>query len=725
MKVLLIGNDKFIAKALANRFLLEDDQVHLLGNFGKDSIDDLPEKVKYYDEDISSEGSRDVFSVQLPDVVVYFDDAQRDCLHDMVLDGVNEHMNRFMNAFALSTWYGVKKFIYVSTIDLYEHVVVYAGEEAEVKAESLWQSAHFLCEQHIQNMDYTSSVSALILRTSTIYGPGQKSNFSEVSYYLDKKYSNQIKHDDTELPELEKDYIYIDDFCNAVYRAIRSSVTGVLNVASGKKIPTSFIKTSIEKLYKNPNVAIGFVESNDSVDVSQAATVLDFISHIDIVKGINGMISYKNTQSRIDSEVSFKTRIKRFFTRIRQSYSKNKEVFHILAYVENILAFALVAYLILVKDVTLLFGYIDIRVLYILIIGAIHGLKQSIISTALCIALLFFQFFSQGYDALALLYDSNIMAAIFVFLLAGLIFGYISDRSRQRINELTSVEAKTKKQLAHIKEMYLESLKVKDSLQGQIFNSANSYGRVFGIVSKLDSLDFNKLKGEVIRVTEEIMENRSISLYMFGRNRGFLRLLAKSQGLRIAQKSLSVADTPEIAEMLETRQLFVRKELGKRGDILMAAPVEFEGEVIAALIMHDAELDNLTLSYQNLFNITSSLVNQSIVRAYKYQQAQEDEWYIEGTGIMKKEYFEERILQSREMDEQGISGYVLLEVINSDVGEIYDIIPRVIREFDFVGLDESGKLKILLNNTARSEAGVVLRRLSEKGIDARICEEAV
>ena len=46
MKVLLIGNDKFIAKALANRFLLEDDQVHLLGNFGKDSIDDLPEKVK-------------------------------------------------------------------------------------------------------------------------------------------------------------------------------------------------------------------------------------------------------------------------------------------------------------------------------------------------------------------------------------------------------------------------------------------------------------------------------------------------------------------------------------------------------------------------------------------------------------------------------------------------------------------------------------------------------
>ena len=725
MKILLIGNDKFIAKALADRFLLEEDQVYLLGDFGLDTIDDIPDKVKYFETDIFSDGSRDVFSVQLPDTVVYFEDAQRDCLHDMVLDGVNNHMSKFMNAFALSTWHSVKKFIYISTIELYDHLAVYPGEESEVKAESLWQSAHFLCEQHIQNTRNSSRVSSTILRTSTIYGPGQKSNFSEVAYYLDKNYSKNKKDDDISLPDVEKDYIYIEDFCNAVYRASSSSVTGILNIASGKKAPTSYIKTCVDKIYFNPNISIGFIENKDSVDVTLAATALDFITHVDILRGINGMIIHKQEQEIHKKDVGIKTKIKRLFSKIKKAYMKNKVIFSILAYVENILAFILVAYLILNKDITMLFGYIDIRVLYILIIGAIHGLRQSSISTALCVALFFYQSLALGYDILVLIYDSNIMAAIFVFLLAGMLFGYISDRSRQKINELTKGELKTRKQLMHIKEMYLESLKVKDLLQGQIFNSSNSYGRVFGVVSKLDSLDFNKLKGEIIRVTEEIMENRSISLYMFGRNRGFLRLLAKSQGLVVAKKSITISEKPEIAMLMETGQLYVRKDMNSSSDILMAAPVEYEEEIIAVLVMHKANLDNLTLSYQNLFSITANLVNQAIIRAYKYQQAQEDEWYIEGTGIMKKEYFEERVQQSIEMEDQGVSSYVVLEVTNDVIDGLYERIPKIIREFDYVGLDEKGKLKILLNNTAKSEAGIVLERFSAKGILAKLSEEVV
>ena len=154
---------------------MEEDQIYLLGEFKADEINRIPEKIKLFNTDIASEGAADVFHVQLPEVVIYFDNAQKDFMHDMVLDGVNEHMKRFMNAFAMATWHDVRRFLYISTTDLYERIVAYPGEESPIKAESTWESAHYLCEQHLKNMDYTSKIYSLTLRVSTIYGPRPES----------------------------------------------------------------------------------------------------------------------------------------------------------------------------------------------------------------------------------------------------------------------------------------------------------------------------------------------------------------------------------------------------------------------------------------------------------------------------------------------------------------------------------------------------------------------
>ncbi len=725
MKVLLIGSDIFVAKSLANRFLLEEDQIYLLGEFKAEEIDEIPEKIKLFNTNIAGEGAADVFRVQLPEVVIYFDNAQKDFMHDMVLDSVNDHMNRFMNAFALATWHDVRRFLYISTTDLYESVVAYPSEESLIKAESTWESAHYLCEQHLRNMDYTSKIFSLALRVSTLFGPGQKPDNSQIAYLVDQSSETKNGTNGDMKGTEEIDYLYIDDFCDAVYRAARSTITGVLNIASGKMATAASVKTVISKLKANKSAMIGFMEGRDSVDITLASTVMDFITHVDIPKGIRNMLLYQEEEKQREKHMPFSARIKRYFSRIGQNIKQTNDSIRLLPFVENLAAFVLVAYLVLMKDITMLFGFIDIRVLYILIIGAIFGLRQSLLSTALCVSLVFYTAIAQGYDFQSLLYDSRVMASLFVFLLAGLIFGYISDRARQREHELMRSEAKTQKQLAHIKEMYLESLKVKDVLQGQIFNTSNSYGRVFDMVYKLDSLDFNKLKGEIIRVTEEIMENRAVSLYMFGRNRGFLRLMAKSQGLRTAPKSINVKQSPEIQEILTDRQLYVRHEIGSHGDIIMAAPIENEDDVIAILVIHEAELSQLSLSYQNLFKITASLVSQSIERAYRYQQAQEDEWYIGDTNILKKEYLKERILQSHALEEQGVSSYVLLHVLNKNVDEISEKVTRMIREFDYVGLNDDGTLSILLNNTAQSEARYVLTRLESNGIDAEISEKVV
>jgi len=722
VKVLLIGNDAFLAQSLSKRFLLEEDQVNLLGDFSSDEIDLFPEKLRVFDTDISDKSAGDVFSIQLPEVVVYFDNAQKDFIHDMVLDGVNEHMRRFLNAFALATWQGVKRFIYVSTIDLYDSIDIYPGEESPVKAESVWESAHYLCEEHLANMDNTSNVLSLCLRTSTIYGPGQSTGNCEVVHLINQKLGQSTEEEDQLPVSGENDYIYIDDFCEAVYRSAKSTITGVLNIASGKKVDIDDLRLIISQIVENPEISISFMKTSESVDVTEAATVMDYITRTDIVKGIRDILAYSREETRKEKEMTIMRKVRRFFSNVGKRIKTTNDSVRILPFVENLVLFAGVAYLMLDRNVTMLFGFIDIRVLYILIMGAVFGLKQSVLSTALCVGLLFYAAIQTGYNFQALLYDVKLMSALFVFLLAGLIFGYIRDRANQKVKELARSEAKTKKQLAHIKEMYLESLKVKDSLQGQIFNSSNSYGRVFDMVYKLDSLDFNKLKGEIIRVTEEIMENRTVSLYMFGRNRGFLRLMAKSQGLRTAPKSIDVMTRPEIQQILVDHEIYMRRNIGQHEDIVLAAPIENDEAIIAILMIHEAQLEQLSLSYQNLLKITASLVSQSIERAYQYQQAQEDEWYIENTNILKAAYFNERILQAEELQEQGVSNYVLLRVEESVSKDLYEMASKMIREFDYVGLDYAGRLCILLTNTVSDEAQFVLNRLAAKEIYANVSE---
>ncbi len=76
--------------------------------------------------------------------------------------------------------------------------------------------------------------------------------------------------------------------------------------------------------------------------------------------------------------------------------------------------------------------------------------------------------------------------------------------------------------------MYYESLVVKDSLQGQLFNSSNSFGKVFGIMSELESLELTDLQYQIIDFAEEIMQNKYIFVFICSiETVKYLRLLSK------------------------------------------------------------------------------------------------------------------------------------------------------------------------------------------------------
>ena len=73
------------------------------------------------------------------------------------------------------------------------------------------------------------------------------------------------------------------------------------------------------------------------------------------------------------------------------------------------------------------------------------------------------------------------------------------------------------------------------------------------------------------------------------------------------------------------------------------AGIKRNEELVMLVFIQDAASNQMTLYYLNLIKILCGLVEVSLLRALEYQEAVRDREYLEGTHILKTEYFMERL----------------------------------------------------------------------------------
>ncbi|MEX1307673.1 MAG: NAD(P)-dependent oxidoreductase, partial [Eubacteriales bacterium] len=280
MDILLVGSDRYIGEKLIDRILLEGEQVGIVGMEDFPRAYDNNSNVKLCEYDILSDDFEEVFNVFAPEVVVYYNNCQRDYKYDFTLDDVNLHVQEFLKTTQTVLDKKVKKFIYISTCTSYDTSVANPDENAPVQAHNFWEAAHIICEQHIRNISAVESTDYLILRAATVYGPGQGTKNSEVALYLESKQQNNQRY--SAMSEAETDYIYIDDFVSATYKAIDSTETGVINVASGGKIETQLLHRVMDGLYLNHVIHANAFSLLKGVNVEKATKVLGFTIHTNL-----------------------------------------------------------------------------------------------------------------------------------------------------------------------------------------------------------------------------------------------------------------------------------------------------------------------------------------------------------------------------------------------------------------------------------------------------------
>ena len=182
-------------------------------------------------------------------------------------------------------------------------------------------------------------------------------------------------------------------------------------------------------------------------------------------------------------------------------------------------------------------------------------------------------------------------------------------------------------------------------------------------------------------------------------------------------RSVRVEDNPYLVQMLQEKKIFVNRDLVK-GLPDLAAPISYEGRVIAVLQIYNLDFEQWSLYQQNLLSITARLVSSSLGRAYAWEKETADRKYVDETRILRMEEFDKVIEEFRERRRMQPDYPVTLLSVESagrSYSELDHQIANSIRGEDFIGVTPEG-VSLLLPDVAGKTLDMVRERLAKVGV---------
>jgi len=397
---------------------------------------------------------------------------------------------------------------------------------------------------------------------------------------------------------------------------------------------------------------------------------------------------------------------------------KHPVIIHTL---ELILGFVLMEFLVKITDTTAQFRYVDFRLLYVVLLGTLHGIRSGLAAAALASVSLLAAMV-MGHSAwYAVAYDIDTWLPFIFLFLIGAVTGYTKDRfiadNKFLVREKDTLEEK----YVLLSEFYASALSNKKQYKTQIVSYQDSFGRLFEISKNLDSTLADEVYAEALHALEGILDNRSVCIYKIDANSQYGRLIACSKEMRdIVGKSAKLTDYPRMTDNLADGEVWVNRERLENYPEY-AYPVYERDTLVALILIRKASYEQMAVYYENLVKIVCGLVKISLIRALDFTRRTEAEMYLPGTFVLNADHFA-RLLETKEkMSRSGTAEHTLikLDIPRQELAEISARVSTVIRSTDVLGLGHDGQLYLLLSQTNRENAQLVLMRIQNRGIPLR------
>lgn len=254
MKILVTGGAGFIASQVADAFINEGHEVHILDNLSTGFEKNINPKAQFIKSDISSSEIINLFEKEKFDVVNHHA-AQidvRKSVSDPIFDA-NTNILGTINLLQCCIKTGVKKFMFASTGGAVygEQEYFPADEKHLTNPVSPYGITKLAIEKYLFFYKNEYGLNHTILRYANVYGPRQNP-FGEagvVAIFTSKllKNENPIINGDG---KQTRDYVFVEDVVKANVVTLNSHSSNIYNVGTG-------IETNVNQLFKKLNEIAG------------------------------------------------------------------------------------------------------------------------------------------------------------------------------------------------------------------------------------------------------------------------------------------------------------------------------------------------------------------------------------------------------------------------------------------------------------------------------------
>jgi UDP-glucose 4-epimerase len=358
---------------------------------------------------------------------------------------------------------------------------------------------------------------------------------------------------------------------------------------------------------------------------------------------------------------------------------------------------------------------------YIVMMASVHGLGFGLLAATLSSVSWLVAKVAAGMNLMTIFYEPTNWLSFVFFFLVGALCGYVKLRKDDTIRFVSEQNKLLEDKLVFTRELYEDTYLEKRDLKKQIIGSKDSFGKIFDITRKLDTVAPQQLYLRIMETFEEVLENKSITVYSVNSQSRFGRLeVASRDMIQTASRSISTEKFSLVIDKIAEGEIWRNTAL-QEDYPMYAAGVYRADELVLLIFLWEANVNQRSLYYVNLFKILRDLVQMALLRAFDYNQAIYEKQYIENTRIMHQEAFAQVMRDFLLLAEKKVSTYVLLEIdpCLRPYEEMDQLLRGKTRANDVIGVAANGKLQILMSQATENDLQFILPRFKDFQVEVK------
>ena len=709
VKILVAGNKQIIIPSLIP-FLLERDHQVTLTDTAKNEFGFSHKNLTVYPAAESNELYEEIFHAHSFDLVLFNALNENRFIEDKNSKTPVNPIRGLETVLDLSQRSGVTRFILISSAAVYgSNQSGHEDEDPEPESTygAVLASYESLCHFYAKNFNMRVTV----IRVPFIYGPNENHSFVSRLISLAEQKRN-IKLHASKFDACQ--FLHIDDFLRFIEKAIEQKEQEswrVFNLSGGDNVNFAFVEQLIQ--FHFPQARIEFLQSGKKNQrgwtnhPTRAEQEMGWQAKHHLAYALPSLLDKPKEKGKRKNSIA----------RFAQQLSHFIKPF--LAWIEVILGAFGMHLLTIWTETIIEFKGIDYRLLYVVIIGSTYGLLLGVLASLLAMASAVVRWVAIGLDWELLVYNIENWIPFALYFLAGSVTGYMHDKLTNEIvferNQTRLIHEKYK----FLYHLYSEISNIKERLREQLVGYRDSFGRFFKVANQLDQLEEDSIFINALDVLEDVMKNDKIAIYTIDKTATYGRLEVKSANLkRQIPKSILLAEYSAALDQLKSGEVFQNKELLANYPAYIA-PIMDQSKLIGLVVLWDADFEQFTLYYQNLFKVITSLIQSALVRAAIFKNAQVEELYLPSTQILKPEAFKQALHLKKKMKRNRLADFLIFSIEKTDMNweSLYARLSKEIRDDDIVGImdENDDHCYVLFSNAGIENVDLLKNRLTESG----------